>query len=611
MAEDEKNIRINIISSFGNNTGLSQDIALMRGILTAVFDKEVKIRGVPHVFPHCEEAEVNIFLEVINPSLFSYAHKNIWVPNLEWCYKTWEPYFHMIDEIWVKTREAENKLRSMNIPCKYIGWTSIDKVFAERVNFTKAFVPVGKNIFRNPRPIFQAYLKISQESEDMYTKLPTLYIPYNPKHIQIQVPPTIADKVVLIDRDMKESEYDEILKDCGLCICTSAVEGFGHAVNECMSVGMNLILSPILPFKEDLTSGDALFGDVLESVDQPDCFGTLVDITSDSIVRCLKSYMSLSFKEKRSKCDMVRALYETRHKEWISRMRELLGEWKDIPKYELKNVFPKEEELPDISIITITKDRREFMPLAKYCYLLQSYPQDKLEWIIADDGDDPIEDTLIGIQNVVYVKCPPGMTIGQKRNFAISKAMYDVFVMMDDDDVYPENSVLHRVAMMMKEPAKECAFCTTIPCYDIVKYNSFMNVPPITLNMSERVSEATMIFTRKFWEENKFPEDVRISEGDAFIHGREQMCRELSPQEVIVSLVHPKNSSSRKSPDIKEPNGCHYGFNEKLFSLISEIGVVLNTSDQTESVVTHDESCESLVGGDDHPQPQQEQPPHP
>jgi hypothetical protein len=595
-------MRVNIISNFGKHTGLSQDVSLMRGVLSSFLGEDLQIRGVPYVFPHCEEAEVNVFLEVINPSLFAYARKNIWIPNLEWAYKTWEPYLRMVDEIWVKTHEAKDTLESMGIPCKYIGWSSIDKVYAERVNFTKAFVPVGKNIYRNPRPIFQAYLKISQESEDLYNKLPVLYIPYNPQHVQINVPAQITDKVVLIDRDMKETEYDEIMKDCGLCICTSAAEGFGHAVNECMSVGMNLILSPIRPFKEDLTSGDAMFGDVHETMEQPDCLGTLVDVTSDSIVRCLKEYISIPFKQKRANCDMSRALYETRHKEWIASMKSCVEPLKSLPVYELKNTFPKEEDLPDISIITITKNRREFMPLAKYCYLLQTYPADKLEWVIVDDGEDSIEDTLFGIPNVTYARCDPGMTIGQKRNFAISKAMYDVFVIMDDDDVYPENSVLHRVAMMMKEPAKECGFCTTIPCYDIVKYNSFMNVPPITLHMSERISEATMIFTRKFWEENKFAEDVNIAEGDAFIRGREHMCRELSPQEVIVSLVHPKNSSSRKAPDTKEPNGCHYGFNEKLFALVSDIGQALNTSGQTETGETHDGGSSACPGADDgHP----------
>lgn len=575
-------MRVNLISSFGLHTGLTQDITILRGILVGVLGKDIELRKVPHVFPHCEEADVNVFVEVINPALISYARRNIWIPNLEWAYKTWEPYFHMVDEVWVKTREAEEKLKSIGIESKYIGWTSIDKVYSEKVNFTKAFVPVGKNIFRNPRPIFQAYLKIADESEQLYLKLPTLYIPFNPNHIQINVPSKITDKVVLLDRDLKDTEYDEILKECGLCICVSLAEGFGHAVNECMSVGMNFILSPIAPFRE-LTSNDSLFGEVYEQIDQPDCFGTLVDTSSNSIVSCLKKYLNMGFKEKREKCDTMRALYETRHKEWVSRMKYILEEWKDIVPYSLKDVFPKEEELPDVSIITITKDRREFMPLAKYCYLLQSYPADKLEWVIVDDGDDPIEDTLFGIPNVNYLKCPQGMTIAQKRNYGIEKAMYDVFLMMDDDDVYPENSVLHRVAMMLKEPAKECAFCTTIPCYDIVKYNSFMNVPPMTLPMSQRISEATLIFTRKFWEENKFDETVRIAEGDAFVSGREQMCRELSPQEVIVSLVHPKNSSSRKSPDAKEPNGCHYGFNEKLFALVSEIGLALNTSGQTES----------------------------
>jgi glycosyltransferase involved in cell wall biosynthesis len=258
--------------------------------------------------------------------------------------------------------------------------------------------------------------------------------------------------------------------------------------------------------------------------------------------------------------------------------------------YQLKDVLPKEEDLPDISIITITKDRRIFMPIAKYSYMIQSYPEDKMEWVIVDDGDDPIEDTLIGVPNVKYVRCEQGMTISQKRNLAVKNAMYDILVTMDDDDVYPNNSVLHRVAMMLKQPAKECAFCTTIPCYDITKFSSFMNVPPTTLHMSERVSEATLVFTKKFWEECEFDNSVHIGEGNAFIRGREQMCRELSPQDVIVSLVHPKNTSSRKMPEMKESNGCHWGFNENLFSMVSQIGEELNISCRKENDACHDES---------------------
>jgi hypothetical protein len=91
--------------------------------------------------------------------------------------------------------------------------------------------------------------------------------------------------------------------------------------------------------------------------------------------------------------------------------------------------------------------------------------------------------------------------------------------------------------------------------------------------MADRVSEATMAFTRTFWEDRKFP-DQQIAEGGAFIRGREQMCREISPQDVIVSLVHKKNTSSRKPPQM-ETNGCHYGFADELFTLVSEIALTL------------------------------------
>ena len=602
-------MRVNIISNFGQNTGLNQDTFILRGLLTAVFDKDVSIACVPYVYPHCEEADVNIFLEVVNPSLFAYARKNIWIPNVEWTYRNWEPYLNMVDEIWVKTQEAEDILKQYTTKTiRNIGWTSIDKVWDidMKKNYHKAFLPIGKNIYRHPRPIFQAYMRIKEQNQSLYEKLPTLYVVYSPNHMQVTVPDSIQEKVVVKAEIMKEKEYDELLKECGLCICTSLAEGFGHAVNEAMSVGCNLILSPIRPFTDDLVGSTQVgveYCEKLSAIDQNECFGVLTDVTIQSICDALERYVNTPFKEKRNGSEIIRGIYETRHKAWVTRMKELLPLVFDtsLPEYHLKDVFPKEDELPDISIVTLTKDRRQFMPLAKYCYLLQTYPEDKMEWVIVDDGDDSIEDTLIGIPNVTYVRCDPGMTIGQKRNLGVSKAMYDVIMFCDDDDVYPENTVLHRVAMMMKEPAKECAFCTTIPCYDITKYSSFMNVPPLTLPMSQRVSEATLIFTRKFWESRPFDDTSHIAEGDAFIRGREQMCRELSPQEVIVSLTHPGNLSSRKIPDFKEPNGCHYGFNEKLFALVSEIGLAMkpNTSDQTAS----DETCapSSSCDGDEHP----------
>jgi|UniRef100_A0A6C0B2P5 hypothetical protein len=588
-------MRVNLIGNF-NSKGLMQDAMILRGLLANVYG-EVQIRRVHHAMPECAEAEINIFIEVINPSLLSYAAKNIWIPNIEWTYKTWIPYIKMVDEIWVKTREARDIFSEHSSNVRYIGWTSIDKVFHEKKNYHKGIVLVGKNMNRNPKPVIQAYLKIKETNPNLYALLPDLVIPYNPECIHFHFPSELEGKITLISKVLTETEYDDILRECGLAICTSATEGFGHAVNEAMSSGCNLIVSNILPFLE-LTENRGLFIATKEKVEHPIFLGNLVDVSVHDLMIKLQGYVNTSFKAKEVVSERNREIYESRHAKFIESMQKRLEGLKP-EEYVLAKTFPPESELPDVSIVTLTYNRRVFMPLAKYSFMIQTYPESKLEWVIVDDGDDSIEDTLIGIPNVKYVRLDTKTSIGEKRNIGVQSAMYDTIVMMDDDDVYPNNSALHRVAMMGKEPKKQCVFTTTIPCYDIQKHISFMNVPPYGLPMGQRLSEASLAFTRKFWEDRKFT-DIQIAEGNAFIHGREEMCREVSPQEVIVSLVHGKNTSSRKIPP-GEPNGCHYGFNEQLFSLVSEIGNQLNTSCQTATGGDGETSCGTSADDDHQP----------
>jgi len=597
-------MRVNLIGNFAPNSGLTHDAMIIRGLLTAVYG-EPQIRKVNHFFPQCEEAEMNIFLEVINPSLFSYAAKNIWIPNHEWTCRTWLPYLKMVDEVWVKTKEAET-IFSEYRPVRYLGWTSIDKIFNPKKNYHKGIVLVGKNNYSNPKPVIQAYYKIKRENLNLYALLPSLVIPHYPDEVKFFVPPELTDKIEVISRILSESEYDTLLSECGLAICMSAAEGFGHAVNEAMSSGCNLILSPILAFRE-LSFEKAVFVAQSKSAEHPNWLGTLVDVSVDDLILKLKQYISGDMVWKKNVSERMRTIYETRHSSFVNGTKTVLETFKTDQGYVLSDTLPKEEDLPNVSIITLTYNRRLFMPLAQYSYMIQSYPEDKLEWVIVDDGEDPIEDTLFGISNIKYVRLDQKTSIGEKRNIGVQNATYDTLVMMDDDDVYPNNSILHRVAMMLKEPKKECTFCTTIPCYDIQKFKSFMNVPPITLTMSKRVSEATLCFTRSFWEDCHFT-SIQIAEGDAFIHGREERCREVSPQDVIVSLTHSANTSSRKVPD-GEPNGCHYGFNEKLFTVVTELGQQLNTSCQkaSDGGVTYGATC----GGDHPSQAPQHQPPQP
>jgi len=570
-------MRVNFIGSFGKNTGVSQDVSILHGLVAHVVGKDAQIRHVSHRFPQCAQAEVNFFIEVINPALFAYAGKNIWIPNPEWTYQTWEPYVKMVDEIWVKTREAEALFLKLTPNVKYVSWTSIDKTYPElgSKDRTKGIVPVGKNVWRHPKPILQAYSRILFQNPAAFEALPHLTIVHVPSAVPIgDIPEGIKSKITVRGEVIPDEEYKTLLHTCGLVVCMSAAEGFGHAVNEAMSAGCVPILSPIEPFRE--LAKNALWVSNSKVIPHPQCLGVLEDVDVDSLADALIAYTKLSDDDIRTVTMDSREAYEDRHEAFVKNMLARLDEtFAAVQTYSLEERMPKEADLPSVSIITLTRDRRSFIPLAKYGFLAQAYPEHLIEWVIVDDGKDPIKDMVSDLPNVQYVLLDTPLTIGAKRNLAVSKAKHDILVMMDDDDVYPNNSVLARVAHMLAEPKKECLFSTVLPCYEIHETKSFMNVPPITLDMSKRVSEATLCFTRAFWQERGFP-DHQIAEGDAFIHGREQMCREFSPQDVIVSLCHRKTTSSRKPPAGMETNGSHYGFSDELFTLISEIALCID-----------------------------------
>lgn len=560
-------MRVNIIGSLRKGTGVSQDIAILHGLIAHVYGKDTEIRHIQYTQPHCDQAELAFFIEVINPSLFAYAAKNIWIPNQEWTYQSWKPYGAMVDEIWVKTRLAERLFRDWNPTIRYVSWTSIDKGMPNSKNYRKAIVPTGKNIWRNPKPVVQAYMRLKETEPESWDHLPELHIVRDPTAVHLPaIPANVSSKIIVHD-PLTETEYDALLQECGLCICMSAAEGFGHAVNEAMSAGCNLVLSDIPPFRELADVG--LWVTKSNSLPHPQCLGDVTDIRVESLVEAIGIYLEMEAKDKEIVSETMRSFYEIRHAKFIANLTYHLTTLQNTPRYSLEALLPNEDELPMVSIITLTRDRRHFMPLARYCFLAQSYPMKKLEWVILDDGKDQIKDLVSDIPNVRYVLIDEPLSIGAKRNLAIESASHDILVMMDDDDIYPNNSVLARVAHMLASPAKSCLFSTVIPCYEINEIKSFMNIPPMTLPMAERVSEATLCFTRAFWEEHKFP-DKQIAEGDLFLRGREQECRELSPQDVIVSLIHKKNTTSRKPPKM-EQNGCHYGLSDELFTLVSQI----------------------------------------
>lgn len=253
---------------------------------------------------------------------------------------------------------------------------------------------------------------------------------------------------------------------------------------------------------------------------------------------------------------------------------------------------------PKVAVLTITRNRKAWWPNMVMNVAKQDWPISRMEWIIVDDGD---EGERLGAEVEEFMERSPGFvvryvemtnprSIGAKRNAAVEAAAEDIdlFVCMDDDDHYPSGSIRQRVSWLTRtlpagQSQSQIGYCSVLPMYDLTRYISAINVPGLALGPSERVSEATLVFTRAAWTARPFT-DVNMAEGADFLEGREEESVEVPAGGVIVSFIHTMNSSSRRVPAEQEPNGCHYGFSDEYFQYIHHTGGRLKLDEATSAV---------------------------
>ena len=393
-------------------------------------------------------------------------------------------------------------------------------------------------------------------------------------------------------RDKYESESDRVKAqaDYKYHVVASAAEGFGYTFAEAAAVGA-------LPLWTNIGVYSELYGGVLGDVGRIEC--RLIEDTEiafpdkpvifgvDDVVRGVESLIKMSKEDQKSLSGKLRHLSTTRIKEFRSNCRSLIKSAIKLLMMPGMNAtyppkVPAVADFPHVAVITLTHNRPKWFANMANNILKSDYPTDKLTWIIADDSDSVgrVDGAVAKFQSanpfirVRYLSMPKKLPIGEKRNKACLAAPGEVsvFVMMDDDDHYPVSSIRARMAYLT-EPGVECVYCSTLPMYDAKRYISAMNVPPLNLAPNERVSEASLAFTRKFFEGGRFPSSVSVAEGEAFIAGREHLTAEVSPRGIIVSFLHGSNSTSRNVPESTEPNGCHYGFSDEFFTYISELAL--------------------------------------
>jgi glycosyltransferase involved in cell wall biosynthesis len=204
----------------------------------------------------------------------------------------------------------------------------------------------------------------------------------------------------------------------------------------------------------------------------------------------------------------------------------------------------KKKFCPIVSVCTPTFNRRPFIEMMFECFRNQNYPKNSIEWIIVDDGTDPIQDLIekSEINQIKYYKISKKMSLGKKRNFMHTKCSGTIIVYMDDDDYYPPDRISHSVEKLLENKNALCAGSSEIYIY-FKHIQKMIQCGPYNQN---HATAGTFAFKSELLKQTKYDDDAALAEEKSFLKNYTIPFVQLDPLKTILVFSHNHNTFDKK-----------------------------------------------------------------
>lgn len=207
----------------------------------------------------------------------------------------------------------------------------------------------------------------------------------------------------------------------------------------------------------------------------------------------------------------------------------------------------KNKKFPFVSVCTPTYNRRPFIEIMFQLFRNQTYPKNRIEWIIVDDGTDKIRDLVekSGISQIKYYELPDKITLGAKRNLMHKYTTGDkdsIIVYMDDDDYYMPERISHAVEKLTQNPQALCAGSSEIYIY----YKHIKKLYQAGPYGPNHATAGTFAFRKKLLDDNRYEDKACLAEEKSFLKNYTIPFVQLDPLKTILVFSHEQNTFDKK-----------------------------------------------------------------
>lgn len=216
-----------------NTAGLTVDMDLMDHFLTQHGFLVRRVDWKAATMPTCD---IGIFLELFSPKLAYHCRKKIGIFNPEWFMPHWKRHLRTLDQIWCKSRQAQDVFGRFNRKAYYTGFLG-RYMHNEDVPRQRSCLHLqGRSTLKNTEAVLQAWRD--------YPDLPPLTV--------ITTKPIKAPDHVTVLGRLPGDQLNTQLNTHRFHICPSRAEGWGHYITEALSTGAHVVTTDASPMNEHI-----------------------------------------------------------------------------------------------------------------------------------------------------------------------------------------------------------------------------------------------------------------------------------------------------------------------------------------------------------------------